>query len=201
MHTLNHIFLCMSTFAIPRNHSDMQSCIRTPVASSSIISRIVPIRIQQNKVDNHSAPPRPPRKILELQFRAQNNSDPELLNYQKQTRFFQQFLLRVISIIYHQCGIVLRSWQKTIAGDPDFSALSEMHKKMKRTSIANPQICQSRLGRKNRGFLHVFWVVPGVSFTFCQVLFCTIRSAETGSSVQLYKQCTKNRKIEKSKID
>ena len=111
------------------------------VASSSIMSRIVPIRIQQNKVDNHSAPPRPPRKILELQFRAQNNSNPELLNYQKETRFFQQFRLRVISIIYHQCGMVFQDMAKNNRWDPDFSALSEMHKKMKCTSIANPQIC------------------------------------------------------------
>ena len=127
MHTLNHLFLCMSTFAIPCNHSCMQSCIRTPVASASIMSRFVPIRIRQNKLDNHSAPPRPPRKILELQFRAENNSDPELSNQQSETRFFQQFLLEVISIIYHQCGMVFQSFQKTVSGDPDFSALSEMH--------------------------------------------------------------------------
>ena len=50
------------------------------VASSSITSRIVPIRIPQNKLDKHSAPPRPPRKILELQVRPENNSDPELLS-------------------------------------------------------------------------------------------------------------------------
>ena len=141
MHTLNHPFLCMSTFAIPCNHSCMQSCIRTPVASASIMPRFVPIRIRQNKLDNHSAPPRPPRKILELQFRAQNNSNPELLNYQKETRFFQQFRLRVISIIYPQCGMVLTCLQKTRNGDINFSALNEMHKQMKNKSIANPQIC------------------------------------------------------------
>ena len=112
----------------------------TRVASSSN-SRFLPIRMRHNKLDNHSANPPPPRKILELQFRGENNSDPELQNQQSETRFFQQFLLRVISIIYRQCGMVFQCIGKTNQWTPDFSALTEMHKKMKNKSIAIPQIC------------------------------------------------------------
>ena len=80
------------------------------------------------KLNNHSANPPAPPKILELQFRAENNSDPELSNQQREPRFFQQFLLGVISIIYRQCGMVFQSLRKTDNAHPNFSALSEMHK-------------------------------------------------------------------------
>ena len=73
--------------------------------------------MRHNKLDNHSANPPPPRKILELQFRAQNNSDVE---QQKKTRFFEQFRLGVISIMYPQWGMVFQSFPKTVTGDPDF---------------------------------------------------------------------------------
>ena len=59
--------------------------------ASSAQSHIVPIRMGHEKLNNHSAKPPAPPKILELQFRAENNSDPELSNQQEEKCFFNNF--------------------------------------------------------------------------------------------------------------